>query len=92
MNIPLYHPVLFLGASTNTLGCTATTGTVECESLPTGLIHRLLSLLSDDRRLKRRHLSREMKDARLPLVSGILIPSQNQGRVKEILYSTRLWH
>jgi len=40
INVPLYHPVLFLEASTSTLSCAgaATTRTLERESLPTGLI------------------------------------------------------
>lgn len=52
VNIPLYHPIFFFEASIGILGCAATVGTFECESLPTGLILRLLSLLPDDGGLK----------------------------------------
>lgn len=72
-NVPLYHPVLFLEASTSRLSCgTATIRTLERESLPTGLIlWLLLSLLPEDRRLKRGHWTVERKiRARLSLVSG----------------------
>ena len=61
------------------LSCATTTGTVQRGSLPTGLIFWLLSLLPDDRKLKRGHRDCGIKDTRSPLVT--VMQSRNQGRV-----------